>query len=359
MLLEMLRAPLLRARFAWSGGGWRLREVRLIAAHELAPDLAGAAAAAARQWLDPPRVRSGDARPALAILHDPGAADPPSNAAAIERFFATAGAMGMRADVIGRGDLARLPAFDALLIRDTTHVNHYTYRFARHAAAEGLVVIDDPDSILRCTNKVYLNELLARHQVLVPRTVVVDGEGAAERIAADLGFPCIVKQPDGAFSLGVHKVESRDALENALAQCFERSALVLAQEWLPTPFDWRVGVRDGRALFVCKYMMAPGHWQVVKRERGRKLEGATVAMPVGEAPEAVVRAAVRAASLIGDGLYGVDLKQVGERCYVIEVNDNPNIDAGNEDSVLGDALYREVLGVLLRRIRDPASRAAA
>jgi glutathione synthase/RimK-type ligase-like ATP-grasp enzyme len=68
---------------------------------------------------------------------------------------------------------------------------------------------------------------------------------------------------------------------------------------------------------------------------------------------------VRAATLIGDGLYGVDLKQVGDRCYVIEVNDNPNIDAGNEDSVLGEALYREVLGVFLRRIRGPASRAAA
>jgi glutathione synthase/RimK-type ligase-like ATP-grasp enzyme len=359
MLLELVRAPLLQARFAWEVGGWGLGGGRLLAGCDLAAGAARGAAGAAGQWLNPARSHSRDARPALAILHDRDAPDPPSNPAAIERFCTTAAAMGMRAEVIGRDDLARLPAFDALLIRDTTHVNHYTYQFARHAAAEGLVVVDDPDSILKCTNKVYLNELLARHQVLVPRTLVVDRDGAAERIASQLGFPCIVKQPDGAFSIGVDKVESREALERALGRCFERSALVLAQEWLPTPFDWRVGVLDGRALYVCKYMMAPGHWQVVKRERGRKVEGATVAMPVGEAPEAVVRAAVRAAGLIGDGLYGVDLKQVGERCYVIEVNDNPNIDAGNEDSVLGDALYREVLGVLLRRIRDPASRAAA
>jgi glutathione synthase/RimK-type ligase-like ATP-grasp enzyme len=41
---------------------------------------------------------------------------------------------------------------------------------------------------------------------------------------------------------------------------------------------------------------------------------------------------------------------VEDRIYLIEVNCNPNIDAGNEDQVLGDALYREVLGVFARRI---------
>jgi glutathione synthase/RimK-type ligase-like ATP-grasp enzyme len=73
---------------------------------------------------------------------------------------------------------------------------------------------------------------------------------------------------------------------------------------------------------------------------------------VGEAPEIVVRTAVRAANLIGDGLYGVDLKQDDQQCYVMEVNDNPNLDADNEDGVLKDALYREVMGVFLRRIHE-------
>jgi glutathione synthase/RimK-type ligase-like ATP-grasp enzyme len=71
---------------------------------------------------------------------------------------------------------------------------------------------------------------------------------------------------------------------------------------------------------------------------------------VAEAPEEVVKIALKAANLIGDGLYGVDIKQVGGRCYVIEVNDNPNVDAGNEDGVLKDALYREIMGSFVRRI---------
>ena len=46
------------------------------------------------------------------------------------------------------------------------------------------------------------------------------------------------------------------------------------------------------------------------------------------------------ANLIGDGLYGVDLKQAGDKVVVIEVNDNPNIDCGVEDVYLGDDLYK-------------------
>ena len=64
----------------------------------------------------------------------------------------------------------------------------------------------------------------------------------------------------------------------------------------------------------------------------------------------MIRIALKSANLIGDGLYGVDVKQVDSRCYVIEVNDNPNVDAGNEDGVLKDALYREVMSVFLKRV---------
>ena len=274
-----------------------------------------------------------------------------SNPKALAKFVRAAEALDMRAEVIGRNDIERLTEFDALFIRDTTQVDHYTYQFSRRAAAEGLVVVDDPDSILKCTNKVYLNELLSRHRVPVPKTLMVHRDNV-DQIVPLLGLPCILKQPDSAFSLGVAKVETPEAVRDVCADLLAKSDLVVAQQWLPTTFDWRVGVYDRRPLYVCKYFMAPGHWQVVKRESGRTVEGSTQALSVGEAPEIVVRTAVRAANLIGDGLYGVDLKQDGQQCYVMEVNDNPNLDKDTEDGVLKDALYREVMGVFLRRIRE-------
>ncbi|MGS0466511.1 hypothetical protein ACU8V3_04580 [Cobetia marina] len=65
----------------------------------------------------------------------------------------------------------------------------------------------------------------------------------------------------------------------------------------------------------------------------------------------MIKAALKATRLIGDGLYGVDLKQLEDRVVVIEVNDNPNLDAGVEDVVLGRELYHRVMQVFLERMQ--------
>lgn len=303
-------------------------------------------------------ARSAPSRPAVAILHTPGEPLPPSDPAALAAFARAARRLGMRAEAIDRSAIGRLAEFDALFLRDTTWLDHYTYEFARRAESLGLVVVDDPASILQCANKVFLNELLTRNGVRMPKTLAVHRDNVGE-VAAALGLPCVLKQPDGGFSLGVRRVSSEAELAREAAAFLARYELILAQEYLPTAFDWRVAVFDRRVLFVCRYFMAPGHWQVHKYEPGRHLEGRTAAISVGEAPPLVVSTALAAANLIGDGLYGVDLKQAGERCYVIEVNDNPSIDAGNEDDVLRDALYREVMGVILRRVRERRPQLAA
>ncbi len=354
-LFAALRVPLLRAHFERTAERWQLRDLAILGVNDIPANDRGLVAEAARDYVTrasrPHAKPTPSGKPSVAILYDEDEPEPPSNPEAIEKLCAAARTLGMHATVIGRDDIDRLPQFDGLFIRDTTNVNHYTYQFARRAAAEGLVVVDDPESILKCTNKVYLNELLSRHRVPVPKTLMVHRDNVGQ-IVPLLGLPCIVKQPDSAFSLGVAKLETPDAVREVCMRLFEKSDLVVAQQWLPTAFDWRVGVYDRRPLYVCKYFMAPGHWQVVKRESGRTLEGSTQALSVGEAPEIVVRTAVRAANLIGDGLYGVDLKQDGRQCYVMEVNDNPNLDAHNEDGVLKDALYREVMGVFMRRIQE-------
>ncbi len=229
-------------------------------------------------------------------------------------------------------------------------MNHHTYRFARRAAAEGLVVIDDAESILKCANKVYMAEVMARNKVQIPRTMIVHSDNVDE-IGRTLGFPCVLKQPDASFSLGVVKVEDEQALAAHVDEFFDKSELLIAQEFLPTLFDWRIGICDGLPLYACKYHMAAGHWQIVKNDHhGLRQYGKYETIPVEIAPRQVVRAARKAASLIGNGLYGVDVKQSNGGCFVIEVNDNPNIDAGVEDRVLKSELYRRIMEVFLRRI---------
>ncbi len=351
-LFALAGAPLLRSHFRRIDGAWRLDRVVAIGLSEVPPQHRAFLLAAATEFVTGrgPRARASvDGAPKIAILRDPDEADRPSNDEALRKFVAVAPTVGLRAEIIGLDSIERLPEFDALFIRTTTNVAHVTYEFSRRAAALGLTVIDDPDSILKCTNKVYLNELMQRHRVPTPKTMVVHRDNLDD-VVPTLGLPCILKRPDGGFGVGVVKIECADDLVGQANQLLAGSELLIGQEWLPTEFDWRVCVFDRRPLFVCKYFMAAGHWQIVKHDTATTVEGDTLALSVGETPQSVVSTAVRAANLIGDGLYGVDLKQVGEQCYLIEINDNPNIDAGHEDQVLGDALYREVMGVFARRV---------
>jgi glutathione synthase/RimK-type ligase-like ATP-grasp enzyme len=349
----LVKAPLLRVVFERVAGRWRLQEVRAIGAGDIPPQHRAFLLAAATEYVighPRPRVPCADANvPAVAILRDEREVDRPSNDAALQKFIEAAPQVGLRAELVGPDALERLSEFDGVFIRTTTNVGHYTYEFARRAAALGMPVMDDPDSILKCTNKVYLHELMTRHDIPTPKTIMVHRENL-DQVIPSLGLPCILKQPDSGFGLGVVKIETEQQLIARAIPLLDRSELLIAQQWLPTEFDWRVAVLDRRALFVCKYFMAPGHWQVIKRDPSARVEGRTTALSIGEAPEVVVNTAVKAANLIGSGFYGVDLKQIGEQCYLIEVNDNPNVDAGNEDQVLGAALYREIMGVFARRI---------
>jgi glutathione synthase/RimK-type ligase-like ATP-grasp enzyme len=353
-LFNLLQAPLLRANFERRDHHWRIRSVRPIAASEIPTAHQEFAIRATTEYFMGRKMRVRKRvlpRYDLAILHDPANPEQASNARAMHKFEKAAQSLGMGVEFITRSDFGKLSEFDALFIRDTTFVNHYTYRFSRRAAAEGLVVIDDPDSILKCNNKVYLAEILARYHLPAPKTLLVDRDNV-DQIIPTLALPCVLKQPDSSFSLGVVKVESEGDLHDKVNDLLDKSELIIAQEYMPTEFDWRVGILDQRPLFVAKYFMAPGHWQIIKHgdQKHDFIEGLTQAFAVGEAPDQVVKLALKAANLIGDGFYGVDIKQIGNRYCVIEINDNPNVDAGNEDGVLKDALYREVMGVFLKRI---------
>jgi carboxylate-amine ligase len=105
---------------------------------------------------------------------------------------------------------------------------------------------------------------------------------------------------------------------------------------MPSDFDWRIGMIDREPIFCCKYYMAKGHWQILdKNQKGDDQFGNFETWPLAACPPDVLKTAIRVGNLIGDGLYGVDLKEIDGKAYVIEINDNPNIEAGIEDEILG------------------------
>lgn len=279
----------------------------------------------------------------LAVLQDPKEELPPSSTSTLKHFAKMAEKLSIEVQPITRKQLHQVAEFDALFIRETTSIDNHTYRFARRAVYENMPVIDDPVSMIRCTNKVYLMEVLAQDNVPMPPTVMLGGEDDLERAADELNFPIVVKIPDGSFSRGVHKVSDFDAFQEMTQKMFRETDLLLAQKFMPTAFDWRVGVLGGEPLFACQYHMAKGHWQIIKHSDGGKPEEGTFkTFALEDVPPEVIDTAVRAARTIGNGLYGVDVKQTPAGIFVIEVNDNPNLEHGVEDAVLKDELWMRI-----------------
>lgn len=356
VLFERFPCPILEIGLCYRRQ-WEITGLRAVSHHNL-DDAAETAFAEALDEFSKKVWRKGRKRKTsrfdLAILVNNEEAMPPSNRAALKKFITAGRQLGIDVELIGQRDYVRLSEFDGLFIRETTGIDHHTYRFAKKAEAEGLVVLDDSTSILRCTNKIYLADLFRTHRVPTPKTWLLH-KGNAEQLNAlerEAGFPVVIKIPDGSFSRGVVKVNDRAELETKVEELFQKSALLLAQEFLYTDFDWRIGVLNDKALYACRYYMVKNHWQIYRHGGRRTDSGNFDTLPTFEVPKAVLDAAMKATRPIGNGFYGVDVKERNGKGYVIEVNDNPNIDSGIEDKYLGEELYRLIMSEFLRRMED-------
>lgn len=295
-------------------------------------------------------------RPRLGVLHTVSEPHAPSSAQSIRALMRLAARRGFDMIALDKTAVDRVDELDGLFIRDLTSPGNHTFAFARAAEARGIPVLDDTRSIERCSDKAFLHRELTKHGVKAPRTLLLTAAPSVAAAIHELGLPLVLKLPEGSFSDGVFRVSSAAEARAKLQELLARSKIVVAQEYLPTSFDWRIGVLAGDPLFACRYHMAPGHWQILNHHSRNPDEGAVEALPVREAPADAIAVALRAAALMGEGLYGVDVKQRGDAFFVIEVNDNPDIHHDHEASCAADRVWERLLAWFADRAK--ASRSA-
>lgn len=345
--------PLLRVRLYETPDGWRVGQLQPVPLPQATPEeLALLAARLARgpaalaSTAPPPPLRH-----RLAVLWDRDDPTSPSGEATLDKLARIAARRGLLVERIGKGDLGRLAEYDALFLRTVTALDHVSYTFARTAESLGMPVIDDPASIVKCSNKIFLYELFRKHGLPMPDTAVLSSRNWRDEVRP-LGLPVILKVPDGTFSLAVKMARDEAELEALARDMLRRTPLLLAQRFTPSDFDWRVGLLEGEVLWTARYHMAPGHWQIADRSRGATRYGRVEAVPVGESPPPVRELALAGTALIGDGLYGVDIKETDSGPVLIEINDNPNLDSGLEDAAEKDRPYEALVDCFLRRITE-------
>lgn len=210
-------------------------------------------------------------------------------------------------------DLAALPQYDVVLERCVSQTRGLA--LSRVFTALGAKVLNTPDVIETCGDKLATNAALARAGVPTPRTGVAFDTESALALAETFGYPVVLKPTVGSWGRMVSRLSDRDALEAVLEhkETLGGSAhrVFYLQEFVRKPGrDIRAFVVGGEV--VAAIYRTSEHW-VTNTARG------AVASNCPLYPE-LVETAQRAAQAVGGGVLAVDLLESGRGLLVNEVN---------------------------------------
>jgi glutathione synthase/RimK-type ligase-like ATP-grasp enzyme len=276
----------------------------------------------------------------------------PHEAAALQNFKITAEKMSHEFNFMFRENIIKIPDHDAVFIRATTDPLYTAYIVSKTAWELGLKVVDDPKSIQICGNKIHLYALFKKHNIPHIPTIFLNKDELHHKrileIFETFGRPVVVKAPYTSFSRYVEKAACETSFREIAKRFFRKSDVISVQKFMPTAFDWRVGVLNGEVLYVCKYMVPKGRWKHGAKRRGKPsfVWGRTISLKRENAPAKLKEVALKACEIIGRGLYGVDIKEINGDYIVVEVNDNPSIYAGYEDLRNRD-IYSKIIDYLV------------
>lgn len=275
---------------------------------------------------------------------------------ALIRLRDSAEAMGHMVYFIFPVEIAKIGKVDGLFIRSRTDPMNISFVAAKMAELRGIPVIDDPASIQICSDKVNMYLHLMQEGVRIPETVFVRKgevtEKDARELFSELGTPLILKEPSTSFSLRVEKVNTVPEFLKTAKRFIKLSDWIVAQRFIESDFDWRVGVLDGEPLYACQYIIPQETFKIQATVNGHIVYCAVKSVPLDRVPAPILDTAVMAAKAIGGGFYGVDIKDRDGTPFVIEVNDNPSLEAGEDEHSPG--LYQKIIAHLLGEGEAPA-----
>jgi glutathione synthase/RimK-type ligase-like ATP-grasp enzyme len=268
---------------------------------------------------------------------------------ALLKFKSTAESMGHAFEFTFKDDISEIRNYDALFIRATTDPGNSAYIASRLAEQYGLKVIDDTHSIRICSNKAILHDLFLKNNIPAPKSLLFTGDyskEARDNIFRFLGLPVIIKTPYTRFSSHVERANNEKEFIAISKRMLRKSKVLVLQECIQSDFDWRVGILRNEILYLCKYCIPQGGWKVRSKINGKNVWGDTIAVSRDSISPELKEICIKLSKCVGDGLYGLDVKETESGYKVIEINDNPSIYNGYEDSV-DDDIYEKIISALV------------
>lgn len=239
------------------------------------------------------------------------------------------------------GDL--IDDLDAIIPRIGASNTFYGTSVVRHFEAMGVFTVVSSLGITNSRDKWTCFQVLAKHQIPMPRTIFASFYDFEEQLKTFRGKPIIIKLLEGTHGEGVILTESP---QNALATVETLNAAgvkFLMQEYIEEVkgSDVRAIVVDGVVVAAMKRKSKAGDFRS-NLHRGGSSE-------IIELSTSEEKLAIKAAKAMGLGFCGVDILQSKNGPLVLEINSTPGLEGIENTS--GKNVSKSVIGYIERNIK--------
>ena len=213
---------------------------------------------------------------------------------------------------------------DALMLRNDPSIDVQTpwameagILFGREAVRRGVIVLNDPDSLGRASNKLYFQSFPVEARA---ETVITRHASDIKAFAKQHDGNIILKPLQGSGGAGVFKLDSKNRSNlNQMIEAIGRDGYIIAQAYVPAAKkgDIRLFLMNGRPLRIADKFAALRRVAAKDDIRSNIHAGGTAeAVEIGEV-ELKVAEIIRP-KLLADGMFLVGVDIVGDK--ILEVN---------------------------------------
>ncbi len=213
-----------------------------------------------------------------------------------------------------------LPLYDAVIPRIGASITHFGLAVLRQFEMQGVFPLNESVAIGRSRDKLRALQLLARAGIGLPVTAFAHGPKKVEEVIKEVGgVPVVIKLVEGTQGMGVVLAET-EASAKSIVEAFSAANInILVQEYIAEAegSDVRALVVGGRVVAAMRRIGKTGEFRSNLHRGGVAEETA-----VSEEESAT---AVRAASVLGLNVAGVDMLRSNRGPVVLEVNSSPGL----------------------------------
>jgi ribosomal protein S6--L-glutamate ligase len=238
---------------------------------------------------------------------------------------------------------------DVVIPRIGASITHYGLAVVNHFNMMGIPVLNNSVPIARSRDKLRCLQLLSKHKIPIPRTVMArDRTDVAKLVEQVGGLPAIIKLLQGTQGVGVMIASSMAEVQGILDTFWDLGQEIVLQEFIQESKG-----RDVRALVVGDRVVGAMRRQAKQGEFRSNLHRGGHGKAI-ELPREYADAAVRAAQIIGLELAGVDMLESAEGPKIMEVNSSPGfegIEKATHQDVCGTVVEHALAFASLKRSR--------